>query len=251
MVNDQMTQKNRSLRIVAAVFARGGSKGVVGKNLRRLGDKSLLGHAIDAARQVSRITQVIVSSDDDAIMNEGRNCGADVLFRRPAELASDTAPELLSWRHALDFLDQNGDQPKVDILVSVPTVAPFRNAQDIERALDKFLETECDVVTAVAPSPRSPYFNMVTKDSNGRIDIAVKPPQPFVRRQDAPAMFDVVPAVYVARPEFVRQHDHILKGRVCAIEIPVARAVDIDTEMDWEFAQFLYQKNKSQENSAQ
>ena len=123
------------MKVVAFIFARGGSKGLPGKNIRPLGGKPLIAWSIEHALAVKRIERVIVSTDSEEIAAVARDYGAEVPFIRPAELAQDDSPEWLSWRHALNYLGETtGALPEV--MVSVPTTAPLRLAIDIENCLD-------------------------------------------------------------------------------------------------------------------
>jgi len=125
------------MNCVAFVFARGGSKGLPGKNLRLLAGRPLLAWSIGHAREVGRIRRVIVSTDSEEIAAVARAHGAEVPFMRPAVLAGDRSPEWHAWRHALEFLrEDEGELPEA--MVSVPTTAPLRHSSDIERCLDEY-----------------------------------------------------------------------------------------------------------------
>jgi len=223
--------------VVAAVFARGGSKGVPRKNLRLLAGRPLLAHAIEVARAVPGVDRVIVSTEDAEIAEVARRWGAEVPFRRPEFLATDEAPEWLAWRHALDTLDAGSPVP-VDILVSVPATSPLRRVEDVTACLRLLEEGGADVVLTVTPSRRSPYFNMVARD--GEFVRLFSPlPRAAMRRQDVPPTYDITTVAYAARAAFVRAADSMLAGRVKAVVVPEERALDIDTERDLAFAEFL------------
>src|SRR5947209_3702567 len=117
------------MKIETFIFARGGSKGVPGKNIRALAGRPLIAHAIDAALQTPGLDRVTVSTDDPAIADIARRSGADVPFMRPADLASDTASEWQAWRHAIHELQAQGQD--FDTFVSVPAVCPLRSPIDI------------------------------------------------------------------------------------------------------------------------
>ncbi len=222
---------------VAFIFARGGSKGLPGKNIRPLLGLSLLERAIANAQAVKRIRRVIVSTDSLAIADKARSAGAEVPFLRPAELARDDSPEWLAWRHALQFLlDTEGRMPQA--MVSVPTTAPLRMAQDVDRCLDTFAAGDCDCVVTVTEAHRNPYFNMLQLDSAGHARVVVPLPAGVTRRQDAPAVFDMATVAYVANPLFVMSALGIFEGRVKTVQIPLERAIDIDTLRDFELAEF-------------
>ncbi|MCP5372619.1 MAG: acylneuraminate cytidylyltransferase family protein [Hyphomicrobiales bacterium] len=227
---------------VAFVFARGGSKGLPGKNLRDLAGRPLLAHAIADARAAAGIDRVVVSTDDAAIADAARAWGAEVPFLRPPELASDAAPEWLAWQHALDALE--GEGPDLARFVSVPATAPLRHPADIEAALARFDRGDVDVVLTVSEAHRNPWFNMVTLDDAGHAALVIPPRGRVERRQAAPAVWDVTTVCYVADPAFLRRAGGLFEGRVGAVVVPRERAVDIDTEFDLRVAESLYDSVK-------
>ena len=223
--------------VVAFIFARGGSKGLPGKNLRPLLGLSLLERAIAHAQAVNRIQRVVVSTDSLEIADLARKAGAEVPFMRPAELAKDDSPEWLAWRHALQFLHTTeGRRPR--IMVSVPTTAPLRFPQDLDQCLDTFDSGDCECVVTVSDAHRNPYFNMVRLDDVGHASIVIPPSLNVSRRQDAPVVFDMATVAYVASSEFVMRAQGIFEGRVKTVLIPQHRAIDIDTLRDFELAEF-------------
>jgi CMP-N-acetylneuraminic acid synthetase len=226
------------MNVFAFIFARGGSKGLPGKNIRLLGGKPLIAWSIEQALAVSRISRVIVSTDSEEIAAVARQHGAEVPFIRPAELALDDSPEWLAWRHALTFLqDTEGVLP--DAMLSVPTTAPLRQAIDLENCLDEFAKGDSDTVITVSDAHRNPWFNMVKQNSDGSVGLVMGTVTGITRRQDAPAVFDMATVAYVARPQFVLQQMGTFSGRVRAVMVPVERAIDIDTLFDFELAEFL------------
>ena len=231
------------MKVTAFIFARGGSKGLPGKNIRPLGGKPLIAWSIEHALAVQRIGRVIVSTDSMEIAAVAREYGAEVPFIRPAELARDDSPEWLAWRHALNYLlDKNGVLPEV--MVSVPTTAPLRLPLDIENCLDEYEKNDTDMVITVTDAHRSPYFNMVKTNIDGTVGLVIPPQSAIVRRQDAPAVFDMATVAYVARSEFVMSHNASFEGRVRAVHVPAERAIDIDTLLDFRIAACLMADNK-------
>lgn len=226
------------MKVVALICARGGSKGLPGKNIRLLAGKPLITWAIDQARAVKRISRVIVSTDSEEIAAVARKAGADVPFLRPAELAQDKSPEWLVWRHALTHLKEtNGDYP--DALVVIPATAPLRSVEDLERCLDEYEKGESDMVITVTDANRSPYFNMVKVLPDGAVGLVIPPEGSITRRQDAPVVYDMTTVAYVARPEFVMTRNGTFEGRVRHVHIPTERALDIDTALDFKIAECL------------
>lgn len=223
---------------VAFIFARGGSKGLPGKNIRPLAGKPLIAWSIEHARAVKRIERVIVSTDSEEIAAIARDFGAKVPFMRPTELAGDDSPEWLAWRHALAFL-QESEGALPEAMLSVPTTAPLREPIDLENCLDEFAKGDADMVITVSDAHRNPWFNMVKENPDGTVGLVIAPAPGITRRQDAPAVFDMATVAYVARPQFVMRQMGIFSGRVRAVRVPVERAIDIDTLFDFELAEFL------------
>ncbi len=226
------------MKAVTFIFARGGSKGLPGKNIRPLGGKPLIAWSIEHAIAVKRIERVIVSTDSEEIAAVARQYGAEVPFIRPAELARDDSPEWLAWRHALNYLrETTGALPEV--MVSVPTTAPLRLSLDIENCLDEYEKNNADIVITVTDAHRSPCFNMVKANMDGTVGLVDPPESAIARRQDAPVVYDVATVCFVANPEFVMTHNGIYEGQVKAVRVPVERAIDIDTLLDFQIAESL------------
>lgn len=225
--------------IVATIFARGGSKGVPRKNIRLLNGKPLIAYAIEAARGAPSIGRVVVSTDDAEIASVAKQFGAEVPFMRPNELARDDSPEWLAWRHAIETLESQNGSYKVDILVSVPATAPLRTTDDIEACVQKLITTDADIVITVTPASRNPYFNMVTLNASHEAQLVIPLKGEFHRRQDAPPVYDMTTVAYAARANFVKNHNTLFGGKVKAVIIPPERALDIDTELDFQIAEVL------------
>lgn len=224
--------------IAALICARGGSKGLPGKNILPLAGKPLIGWAIQCAAAVKRIGRIIVSTDSADIAAVARDFGAEVPFVRPAELARDDSAEWLVWRHAIEFLKKSeGVYP--DVLVPVPVTSPLRLPADIDNCLDEYAKGGADVVVTVTDAHRNPYFNMVQKLADDTVRVVVQPPASIARRQDAPVVYDLTTVAYVLKPEFIMSYDGIFEGRVRAVHVPKERAVDIDTRLDFAFAEYL------------
>jgi N-acylneuraminate cytidylyltransferase len=188
---------------------------------------------------LSNIEEVFVSTDSVEIADVARRYGASVPFIRPGELAKDNSPEWMAWRHMLNFLrERDGKLP--DAMLSVPTTAPLRSVGDIQRCIDTFELGITDAVVTVTDSHRSPYFNMVKLDARGFADIVIKDSSVINRRQDSPSVFDMTTAAYIVDAEFIMEHNGIFEGRVKAVHLPLERAIDIDTLLDFEIAEFLY-----------
>lgn len=226
------------MRALAFIFARGGSKGVPRKNVKPLAGLPLIGHSIRIAKACPSLGDVIVSTDDDEIAETALALGAQVPFRRPAELASDTASEWLAWRHAIEWVRDN--RGMFDNFVSLPTTSPFRSVEDVEACIDILRrDPATDVVTTVRKADRSPWFNMVTLDADGLAQLVIRPAEGVVRRQDAPTVYDMTTVAYAARSRFVLERNGLFDGRMRVVEVPAERALDIDTPYDFAIADLI------------
>ena len=226
------------MKAIAFIFARGGSKGLPGKNIRLVAGKPLIAWSIGHAFSVKRIIKVIVSTDSEEIAKVARQYGAEVPFIRPAELARDESPEWLSWRHALKYLlDTDGILPEA--MVSLPATAPLRLPIDIDNTLDEYEKGCADMVITVTDAHRSPYFNMVKSNADGTVGLVIPPSSTIVRRQDVPEVYDVTTVAYVAKPEFVISHNAMFEGRVRSVHVPQERSIDIDNLLDFQIAESL------------
>ena len=127
----------------------------------------------------------------------------------------------------------------MDVFVCVPPTSPLRSVEDVDACIQTLVESDADLVITVRPAERSPYFNMVTLDNAGYARLVVPPDGPVHRRQDAPPVYDMTTVAYAARPQFVLQAGSMFEGRLKAVLVPAERALDIDTELDFQFAEFL------------
>lgn len=224
------------MRNFAFIFARGGSKGLPGKNIKPLAGKPLLQYSIDTALASDLIEQVFVSTDDQAIAQVAIEGGA-ILIERPAELATDQSPEWLSWCHAVEWATEH--YGSFDGFVSLPATSPLRSQEDVEAAILKRQAETADICIAVTPASRSPYFNMVKYNEAGFVELVNQPEGEVSRRQDAPKVFDITTVVYATTPEFVLNNYGLFSGKVASIEVPKARAVDIDDIYDFRLAEAI------------
>lgn len=225
--------------LAACIFARGGSKGLPNKNILNFAGKPLIAWAVEQALALSTIDEVFVSTDSVEIADIAQKFGASVPFIRPSELAMDDSPEWMAWRHMMSFfLERDGKMP--DAMLSVPTTTPLRSTSDIQRCIDAFEPGVTDAIVTVTDPHRSPYFNMVKFDEYGFADVVISNDSGIRRRQDSPNVFDMTTAAYVVNSEFIMVHDGLFEGRIKAVHLPIERAIDIDTLLDFEIAEYLF-----------
>ena len=224
---------------VAFIFARGGSKGLPGKNIKIFSGKPLIAWSIEQAKKLSSIDRVIVSTDCSEIARVAKEYGAEVPFLRPDNISEDDSPEWMAWRHALSFLlEKEGKMP--NIMLSIPTTAPLRRVIDIENCLNLYKKGGVDVVITTTDAHRSPYFNMVKKSHDGNVELVIKPKDKLYRRQDAPIVYDMTTVAYVMNPEFIMHNESIFDGRTKAVNVPLETSIDIDNMYDFKMAEFFF-----------
>ena len=224
------------MNICVFIFARGGSKGLPKKNIKKLAGKPLIQYSIDIGQKIPGVNYVFVSTDDREIATIAAASGA-IIIDRPSELATDHCPEWLAWRHAVEFVRNHyGD---FDLFVSLPTTSPLRSIEDVVAAIEAFKNKEADVCISVTPASRSPFFNMVVQDTHGYCRLLDNSKEAISRRQNSPEVFDMTTVVYVTRPEYIMNNDRLFDGKVISVKIPKIRAIDIDDIYDFMFAEVL------------
>ncbi len=226
------------MRRLCTICARGGSKGVKGKNLRMLAGKPLIAHSIEQARASGLFDALAVSSDSDAILEVAREYGCDYLIKRPDELATDQAAKLPVIRHCVAEVERlSGGE--FDTLVDLDATSPLRLPADIVGAVG-LLETSGsgNVLTAM-PARRSPYFNLVEVDSAGVVHLSKPLESAVVRRQDAPKCYDMNASIYVWCRPVLFERAGLFNADTRLYVMPEERSIDIDSELDFLFVEFV------------
>jgi CMP-N-acetylneuraminic acid synthetase len=224
------------MRVLGLVPARGGSKSIPRKNLKRLGGVPLLEYTAKSALAAERITRCVLSTDDPEIAEMGARYGLEVPFRRPAHLATDTAGMLPVVQHALTwFAEQNETFNAVCLLQ--PT-HPFRAPGDIDGALALFERTEADTVITVVPVPQrySPHW-IYLKSPDGTLRLSTGVSEPIPRRQDFTPAFRREGSVYITRTFVLMERNSFYGPRTLGYEVDPSLDIDIDEESDWSRAE--------------
>lgn len=232
------------MNIIATICCRGGSKGVKQKNIKLLCGKPLIAYTIETAFACGRFSDIIVSTDNDDIAAVARNFGVEKIYMRPAELATDTASKWHVFQHVLEAYE-NETGLEVSYLADLDVTVPLKTKEDIGNAVGFALENpDADVIITAYPSERNPYFNMMEIKENGFAQLVKATAIPIVRRQDAPKVLSLTPAVYMVKKNALYDFDHWSKARCKLFEIPREHAIDIDTEIDFSFVEFLLNEQK-------
>jgi CMP-N-acetylneuraminic acid synthetase len=229
-------------KVLAVIAARGGSKRLPGKNIRLLGGKPLIAWTIEAAKKARNLTRVLLSTDCAAIAEVARTHEIEIPFLRPAALATDTARPIDVLKHALDYCFDQGEQ--YDAVIFLQATSPFRTAVHIEQAMALFFDTRADTVTSVCPVAEHAYYQVSLQ---GNVLVPFFPKGYEKNRHELPPAVIENGAVYVLSPEHIRE-DRFYGDLVVGYVMERRESVDIDTEEDFHWAEFLIGLHKPKEN---
>jgi len=224
--------------IIGLISARGGSKGIPGKNMKHLGGESLIARTIRVAKEANLLDRIVVSTDDQRIADEAVNAGAEVPFVRPAEISDDKTGHWPVWQHAVRAIEKSLGIDVGAIVELQPTV-PFREASDIDGAIELLDSSGADSVISMTECRKHPAFAVVKKFGS---EIKLYDPDDvdqMVTRQDDDGVFDLNGAIYAHRRNHLMSHQHRFDGVVAGYMMPVERSWDIDTQLDFDIAEFL------------
>ncbi|HAH37434.1 MAG TPA: acylneuraminate cytidylyltransferase [Algoriphagus sp.] len=229
------------MKILGLIPARGGSKGIPGKNIKALGGKPLLAYTFDSAQESKLLSKVILSSDDSDIIAVANQIGLEVPFTRPENLANDQSPTLPVIAHALRFFEEKGE--KFDAVCLLQTTYPFRRKGLIDDAIKEFIRTDAEALVSVLPVPHefNPHW-VFEPGQNGFLEIATGEKQIIPRRQDLPTSFFRDGAIYITKSEVILSKNSILSEKLAYIVGDESRYVNLDTFDDWKKAEILVNK---------
>lgn len=222
-------------RVLAIIPARGGSKGLPGKNILPLAGRPLLAWSIEAAMGCPEIDRLILSSDDADIIATARQFGCEVPFVRPAHLANDMASSVEVVLHALDALPE-----RYEWVVLLQPTSPLRVAADISACLVACWARQVPACVTVVLAAKSPFWSYYLTDDQRMMPVLERE-DTQTGRQQLPAVYTLNGAVYVARCDWFRLHRTFMGVETCAQVMPVERSVDIDTAFDFKMAELLLQ----------
>jgi CMP-N,N'-diacetyllegionaminic acid synthase len=215
------------LRVLALITARGGSKGLPGKNIRPAGGKPLLAWTVEAARGSRYCDRVVISTDDETIAAAARAHGCEVPFMRPSQLATDTASSMDVVMHALQAL------PGFDLLLLLQPTSPLRTSADIDAACELLLAQQAPACVSITPARESPYW-MYSVGPDHALKPVVELPAGITRRQDLPLAYSLNGGVYLARTPWLQESRSFVTPQTVALVMPANRSLDIDTLEDFE-----------------
>lgn len=224
------------MKPICFIGARGGSKGVPGKNIRLLSGKPLISYTIETALNSDIFSSVVVSTEDEKIARIAKKYGADVPFIRPKKLATDNSSMYDVIIHGIKKLNSLGY--KFDILVNRDCTVPFIRNMDVKNSIALLKKEKCDMVCCVYKQHHNPYFNMMEINSKGFLRFSKNYSKRILNRQDSPT-------VYQLNGLFVLYVDKLLKYRrfympkILPYEIPPETGLMIDTEFEFQIAEMI------------
>lgn len=233
-------------KIIGIIPARGGSKGIAGKNTRDLAGKPLIAWTIESARTSGACSRLIVSSDSQDILSVARKWGAETPFVRPAPLAGDTASSIDVILHAIEYLQNEGVKESDYILLLQPT-SPLRSSKDITHAIDIARSKHADAVVSVTPAASHPFM-VKTIAPDGVLNSFIKGSVPNMRRQDLPPAYVVNGAIYLNRiSSLLNEKTFLPENKTYAYVMPPERSIDIDTPWDLHLAKLIINDRSTEE----
>jgi CMP-N,N'-diacetyllegionaminic acid synthase len=220
--------------MLVIIPARGGSKGVPGKNIKELNGKPLIQYTIDAAREIFEVKDIIISTDSEKIKTTVESFGIEIPFIRPSKFATDESGIQDVLLHALSFVEGKGHFPQTLILLQ-PT-SPFRNATHIKEAL-KLYNNELDMVVSVKETSSNPYYVLKEENSQGFLKNSKK--GKFTRRQDCPKVWELNGAIYIINIKSLKTKNINEFMKVKKYVMDEVSSHDIDTLLDWKLAELI------------
>jgi len=229
-------------KLLCTICARGGSKGVKNKNIKPINGKPLIAYTIEQAKASGLFEHIVISTDSDDIAEIAQQYGAEVFYKRSTEMASDTAGKLDVIRDAFIKSEKHYAQ-QFDYLIDLDATAPLRNIADITESFKQFLKDNNDNLITAMPSRRSPYFNLVEVDVKGGVSLSKELDGSVVRRQDAPKSYDMNASIYIWKREVILNTNSLFLKNTGLYVMPEERSIDIDTELDYKFVEFIMKDN--------
>lgn len=233
------------MKTLITICARGGSKGIPGKNIKTIAGKPLMGYTVDCACKVQEAigADIIVSTDSEQILAVAASLGLETPYRRPAELANDTCGKLDAIAHAWAWAEEHFGC-RYDYVLDLDCTSPLRTVQDVLEGF-KLLEADPKAldIFSVSPAGRNPYFNMVEQKESGYFDL-VKDGSAFTSRQSAPKVYDMNASYYIYRRRFFEEGRRDPNTPLSLVYVMPHRCFDLDEPADFDYLEYLLEHDK-------
>ncbi len=227
-------------KILCTICARGGSRGIKGKNYRLLSGKPLIVHTIEIAKKWDRFDDIALSTDSEEIIRIAQEYDIIIPFKRPPRLSGDNIGKVEVIKHLVKFLIKKNK--KYDTIIDLDVTSPLRTIEDIEKAYKKFKEENSDIVYSVCKANRNPYFNIVELDKMNIPRLCKNIGYPVYSRQKAPKVYDINNSIYIYKTDFLLNTKTIHGEKASIYIMPAERSIDIDTELDLQIAECIMNK---------
>lgn len=223
-------------KILAVTPARGGSKGIPRKNIKLLNGKPLIQWTYEKAIKSKYIDKVILSSEDDEIINSAKEIGFEIPFKRPSHLASDTASTKDVLLHVVNFFAEREEH--YDYIVLLQPTSPFRDAKHIDESIEQMEKYGPDMVVSVKETSSNPYYVLFEENENGFLDKSKE--GHYTRRQDCPIVYEYNGSIYVIKiEELINQNTMSFRNKMKYLMEDGYLSIDLDTPFDWSFAEYI------------
>lgn len=232
------------MKTLCVISARGGSRGLPGKNIRPLLEKPMIVWSIEQALATPGIDRVVVSTDSEEIAAVARIAGAETPFVRPDYLSTSEAGKFDVFKHALVSCEEYYNE-KYEFYLDLDCTSPLRDIKDISACISRFREVRkhgVDGVFTVCDARKNPYFNLLETDKSGALKICKNLPSTIVRRQDAPPVYEHVASIYVFSPEYIHSASYLLDGHTEGYDIGSEKSLDVDSDLDFLLVEYLMKR---------
>jgi len=219
------------MKILCTICARGGSKGLLNKNIKKINNKPLISYTINHAIKSRLFDNIAVSSDSHKILKVSKKFGIIDLIKRPKNLAKDRTPKIPVIRHCLIEMEKRYKK-KYDLIVDLDATAPLRKIIDIKKAVNKIIKSKAHNLFSVCESRSNPYFNAV-EIVNSKIKPLKKSKKKIYSRQSAPKVFDINASIYIWKRDYLKKYENLISKKTAVYIMPQERSLDIDTKLDF------------------
>ena len=228
-------------KIIGIILARGGSKGLPKKNIKKLLGKPLIAYTIEAAKKAKKLDGVFVSTEDPEIKRVAKKYGAEVIDR-PPELAKDNSPSYEALQHAVNCIEKKTGN-SIGIVVTLQATSPVRDAADIDNAIKKLVDTEADAVVGVCGVDYPPFWMKTIEE--GRIKDFLKTEKIYYTRQEMPKVYRLNGSIYVTKRDVLFEKNSTIGDNTRAYLMDDYKSIDIDREIDFLTAEAVIKKLKA------
>ena len=230
---------------LCVISARGGSKGLPNKNIKKMLGKPLIAWSIEQALSVKEIDKVIVSTDSKKIAKISNKYGAETPFLRPRNISKSNSAKFEVFKYSL-LKCEKFYKTKFNYYLDLDCTNPLRSVLDIKKIIKFFNSNKdnIDGVFTICEARKNPYFNLVEKNKDETLKLSKKLSRPITRRQDSPKVYEHVASMYVLKPDFIKRKKNLMDGRILGFNVPQEKSLDIDSSYDFSLVEYLLKKRK-------